>query len=101
LGCLLILTPCFYPSPLVAEQEKTDTPVERCTIRMDYSSVIQVAKRAAEAQGVTLKFYKVEDVSFEFIDRRWTVFFDAQPPSGFDQCFRVFVKDQTGESEFR
>jgi hypothetical protein len=69
---------------------------------MDQSSVIGIANHTAVAKGVKLERYNLENVSFEFIDRTWTIFFDEKKsPYSFDGCFRVLVNDRTGESEFR
>lgn len=91
----------LYQSALTVVKGRAELPSEPCPIRLDEASVIEMAKRTAVATGVKLERYTLDEVSFEFHYRTWTVSFDEKgPPYSFDGCFRVIVNDQTREAEF-
>src|SRR5687767_9172990 len=96
----ITLALCCYPLTLLAADERSKSIPEDCTTRMEQSSVIEIAKRAALSKGVELERYDLRDLSFEFLNHRWTVSFDEKSLS-FDGCFHIFVDDDTGSSEFR
>src|SRR5687768_9587268 len=92
--CALVLILAFFRPAFLAAEERTDAVPEECsTIRMDQSSVIEIARRAALSKEVDLNRYELRDVSFEFLHHRWTVSFDEKSLS-FDGCFHIFVNDE-------
>ena len=97
--CISFLTLSFYPAVLLVASD-TDPRLEDCIIRMSQEMVIKTAEYTAKSNEVALEDYEMKRVSFEFIDRKWTVNFDEKRLS-FDGCFSIIVDDRSGESEFR
>jgi len=64
----IFLALCFYASASFAAGERSNSIPKDYTTRMDQTSVVEIAKRAALAEGVKLELerYQVEDIWFEF-----------------------------------
>jgi hypothetical protein len=94
----LVFAGCSHPSR-PTQTAAPDTKPEGA--RLSTGEAIQIAKQAAERQGVRLRDYKEPEAHYEFTrkDRSWFVFFDGRVAMPGNH-FSVSVDDQTGETQF-
>lgn len=61
------------------------------------------ARSAAKLKvGGKMNRYVLQEVEFQPKHGRWRAFFEEkEPPYTYDSCFKVFVNDQTKETEFQ
>jgi len=69
--------------------------------RLSTAEAIQIAKQAAEREGVRLRDYKEPEAHYEFTrkDRSWFVFFDGRVAMPGNH-FSVSVDDRTSKAQF-
>jgi hypothetical protein len=94
----LVFAGCSHP-PRPSQTAAPDTKPEGARLRT--AEAIQIAKQAAERQGVRLRDYKEPEAHYEFThkDKSWFVFFDGRVAMPGNH-FSVSVDDQTGKTQF-
>lgn len=94
----LVFAGCTQPSR-ISQTSASDTKPEGA--RLSKAKAIQIAKLAAERQGVRLPDYREPEPHYEFTrkDKSWFVFFDGRVAFPGNH-FSVSVDDQTGETQF-
>jgi hypothetical protein len=89
----LVLAGCAHVTP-------TESATRPAGARLTTNEAIEIAKHAAEHQGLRLSEYKAPEAHYEFTrkDKSWWVVFDGKIPIPGNH-FAVSIDDQTGKAE--
>lgn len=98
--CATSWIPAGASSP--SESSKAERPLI-VSPKLDVTEVIVIARaHAARELGEELTNFYITSVEFSVSPRHWRVFFwPTRPPFGFDDCFNIFVSDETRDAQLR
>ncbi len=99
IGVFFMLSLLGLPASPAEREQASGKNIPRLTLEEAASLAQNTAKRTV---GEKMNRYVLQEVEFQPKYGRWRASFEEKgPPYSFDGCFRIFVNDQTRETEFQ